>query len=90
MKISTLKTISESQKLPLDEKILEYLNKDIFDPPSPLVHCYFVNIQWSFVYLIADFTCDLVVSSSNISRGTLHSFFHYSQWQRHVFNSIKE
>jgi hypothetical protein len=31
LKISTLKAISESQKLPLDEKIYEYLNKDILE-----------------------------------------------------------
>jgi hypothetical protein len=31
LKNSTLKTISESQNLPLDEKIYEYLNKDILE-----------------------------------------------------------
>ena len=37
MKISTLKTISESQKLPLDEKILEYLNKDILEKVNLII-----------------------------------------------------
>ena len=37
MKISTLKAISESQKLPLDEKIYEYLNKDILEKVNLII-----------------------------------------------------